>query len=90
MKRIEHPPADITLPHGPLADFSHITWIAADGDEVDELVPWHVQAAPGLLSFRAGREWFVSDVSRHVPTRKFTGPGSVTVLFVVCRETVAP
>lgn len=74
-----------------LADFSHITWIAADGDEVDELVPWHVQASPGLLSFRDGRMWVVASVSNVVPTKQMPpSPGAVVARFVVMRETIAP
>jgi hypothetical protein len=82
---------DTPLPVTPLADFSHITWISLDGDEVDELVPWHVQAAQGLLSFRGRREWFVASVVYVVPTKQRPPkPGTLIVCFVVMRETIAP
>ena len=67
-------------------DFTLITWIAGDGDETDELVPWHTQAEPGHVSWRAGRDWVVAAVER-VCLR--IGKHQVRSQFVTVREVVS-
>lgn len=72
----------------PIIDSTHITWITLDGEEIDEVIPWQVQAAPQYLSFRAGRTWRVDSVIDTVPSKAMPPkPGAVTVRFIVVRET---
>ena len=83
MTDVDAPRIAPELLDAPIVDLSHIEWHSLDGDVCDELVPWHVQAAPGMMSFRAGREWVVES------TTGVELAVNARVLFVLCREVAA-
>jgi hypothetical protein len=64
----------------PISAISHITWIALDGSESESFIPWHTQAAPGLVTGSLNHEYRVHTVH---DVGFVNGP---SIRFIVCRE----